>query len=73
MARSKLLAQVKTIHYRGIEIGKAPKCRRNEIDLFDIGTAVGTGHKMQIYPDFGQDGKAIVQIIGGTICDIPAS
>ena len=61
------------IRLRGIKLGEAPKRRGNEIDLFDIGMAVGTGREMQANPNFGQDGKAIVQIIGGTICDIPAS
>jgi hypothetical protein len=73
MVSGKLLAQVKTIHWRGIELGEVPQRRGNEIDLFDIATAVGTGREMQTNLDFGQDGKAIVQILRGTIRDIPAS
>jgi hypothetical protein len=71
--RSKLLAQAKTIRRRRIEVGKAPKRRGNEIDLFHIGTAVGAGREMQADPDFGQDGKAAVQILGGSIREIAAS
>jgi hypothetical protein len=73
MARGKLPAQAKTIHRRGIELGEAPQRRGNEIDLFHIGTAVGAGREMQTDPDFGQDGKAVVQILGGSIRDIAAS
>jgi hypothetical protein len=68
-----LSAQAKTIRRQGIELGKAPHCRRNEIDLFDIGAAIGAGREMQANPDVGQDGKMTVQILGGTIRDIPAS
>ena len=73
MPRSKLLAQAKTIRRRRIEVGKAPKRRGNEIDLFDIATAVDAGREMQADPDFGQDGKAAVQILGGSIREIAAS
>ena len=73
MARDKLLAQAKTIHRRGIELGEASKRRRNEIDLFHIGTTVGAGREMQADSDFGQDGKAVVQILGSLICEITAS
>jgi hypothetical protein len=73
VARGKLLAQAKTIHRRGIELGEASKRRGNEIDLFHIGTAVSAGHEMQADPDFDQDGKAVVQILGGSIRDIAAS
>jgi hypothetical protein len=69
----KLLAQAKTIHRRRIELGEVPKRRRNEIDLFHIRTAVSAGREMQADPDFGQDGKAVVQILGGSIRDIAAS
>jgi hypothetical protein len=54
MARGEPLAQVKTIHRQGIELGKAPNSRGNEIDLFYVGPAMGTGRKMQADPDFGQ-------------------
>jgi hypothetical protein len=60
------------IEWRGIELGKVPQRRGNEIDLFQIGTAVSAGRKMQADPDFAQDGKAIVQILGGSIRDITA-
>jgi hypothetical protein len=73
MARIKPLAQAKTIHRQGIELGKAPKSGGNEIDLFDIGTAIGTGREMQANPDFDRNGKMVVQTLGGTIRDIPAS
>jgi hypothetical protein len=73
VARGKLLAQAKTMHRRGIEIGEAPQRRRNEIDLFHIGTAGGAGCEMQADQDFGQDGKAAVQILGGSIREIAAS
>lgn len=73
MARIKLLAQSKTIRLRGIKLGEAPKRRGNEMDLFDIATAVDAGREMQADQDFGLDGKAIIQILGGTICDITAS
>ena len=71
--RSKLLAQAKTSHRRGIEVGEAPKRRGNEIDLFHIGTAVGAGREMQADQDFCQDGKAAVQILRGSIREIAAS
>ena len=73
MARIKPLAQSKTIRLRGITLGKAPKRRGNEIDLFDIATAVDAGREMQADQDFGLDGKLAVQILGSTIRDIPAS
>ena len=73
MARIKLLAQSKTIGLRGIILGEAPKRRGNEMDLFDIATAVDAGREMQVDPDFGQDGKAVVQVLGGSISDIAAS
>jgi len=73
MARGKPLAQAKTIRLRGIKLGEAPKRRGNEIDLFDIATAVDAGREMQVDPDFGQDGKAVVQVLGGSISDIAAS
>jgi len=73
MARIKPLAQSKTIRLRGIKLGEAPKRRGNEIDLFDIATAVDTGREMQADQDFGQDGKAVVQVLGGSIRDIAAS
>jgi len=57
MVRVKPLAQSKTIRLRGIKLGEAPKRRGNEIDLFDIATAVDAGREMQADPDFGQDGK----------------
>ena len=71
--RSKLLAQAKTIHRRGIEVGEAPKRRGNEADLFHIGTALGAEREMQTDPDFGQNGKAAVQILRGSIREIAAS
>jgi hypothetical protein len=71
--RIKPLAQSKTIRLRGITLGEAPKRRGNEIDLFDIATAVDAGREMQADPDFGQDRKMVVQILGGTTRDIPAS
>jgi hypothetical protein len=73
MARIKPLAQSKTIRLRGITLGKAPKRRGNEIDLFDIATTVDAGREMQADPDFGQDGKVVVQILRGTTRDIVAS
>jgi hypothetical protein len=73
VARGKLLTQAKTIHRRGIELGEVPQRRRNEIDLFHIGTAVSAGREMQADPDFGQDGKAVVQILRGSIREITAS
>ncbi len=42
MVCGKPLAQVKTMHRRGIKLGEAPKCRGNETNLFDIATAVDT-------------------------------
>ena len=71
--RGKPLAQVKTIHRRGIEVGEAPKRRGNEIDLFNIGTAMGAEREMQTDSDFGQDGKAAVQMLRGSIREIAAS
>lgn len=71
--RGKLLAQAKTIHRRGIELGEVPQRRRNEIDLFHIGTTVYAGREMQAEPDLGQDRKAVVQIFGGSIREITAS
>jgi hypothetical protein len=56
-----------------MELGEAPQRRGNEIDLFQIGTAVSAGREMQADPDFGQDGKTVVQILGGSIRDITAS
>jgi hypothetical protein len=56
-----------------MEFGEAPQRRGNEIDLFQIGMAVSAGREMQADPDFGQDGKAVVQILGGSIRDITAS
>lgn len=57
MVRIKPLAQSKKIRLRGIKLGEASKRRRNEIDLFDIDTAVDAAREMQANPDFGQDGK----------------
>ena len=73
MTRGKPLTQSNTIRWRGIELGKALQRRRNEIDLLHIGTAVGAGREMQVDSDFGQDGKAVVQILGDLIRDIAAS
>ena len=73
MSRSKLLAQAKMIHWRRIERGEAPQHRGNEIDLSHVSTAVNAGREMQADQDFGQDGKAVVQIFGGSIRDITAS
>lgn len=73
MARIKPLAQSKTIRLRGIILGEAPKRRGNEMDLFDIATVVDAGHEMQADPDFGLDRKAVVQVLGGSFHDIPAS
>ena len=73
VARGKLLTQAKTIHRRGIELGEVPQRRTNEINLFHVGTAVGAGREMQADPDFGQDGKAVVQILGDSIREITAS
>jgi len=73
VARGKLLAQAKTMHRRGIEIGEAPQRRGNEIDLFHIGTAGGAGCEMRDDQNFGQNGKAAVQILGGSIREIAAS
>ena len=60
VTRGKPLAQSKTIHWRGMELGKIPKRRGNEIDLIHIGTAMGAGREMQSDPNFGQDGNAVV-------------
>ena len=73
MARIKLLAQSKTIRLRGIKLGEAPKRRGNEMDLFDIVIAVDAGREMQADPDFGLDGQAVIQVLGGSIRDLPAS
>jgi hypothetical protein len=54
----KLLPQMKTM----AKLGEAPKRRGNEIDLFYVGPAMGTGYEMQADTDFGQNGKAVVQI-----------
>ena len=71
--RDELPAQPKTIQLQRIVLGKALHCRGNEIDLFEIDTAMGTGREMQANPDFGQEGKMVVQILGRTIRDIRAS
>ena len=63
MVSGKLLAQAETINGRWIELRKAPQRRGNKIDLFHIGTAVGAGREMEADPDFGQDGKVVVQIL----------
>jgi hypothetical protein len=73
VVRGKLLAQAKTIHRQGIELEEVPQRRRNEINLFHVGTAVGTGREMQVDQDFGQDGKEVIQILGGSIREIAAS
>jgi hypothetical protein len=67
------LPQAKTVHRRGIKPGEVPKCRGDETDLRHIGTAIGARREMQADPDFGQDGKAVVQILGDPIRDIAAS
>jgi hypothetical protein len=56
-----------------MELGEAPQRRGNEIDLFQIGTAVSTGREVQANPVFGEDGKVVVQILGDSIRDITAS
>lgn len=56
-----------------MERGETPQRSGNEIDLFQIGTAVSAGREVQTNPDFGEDGKVVVQILGGSIRDITAS
>ena len=60
MVNGKLLVQAETIQWRGIELGKIPKRRGKEIDLFHIDTAIGAGREMQSDPNFGQDRNAVI-------------
>ena len=73
MVSGKLLAQAETINGRWIELRKALYGFTHRSYLFDIGTAIGAGREMQADQDFGQDGKAVVQILGGSISEIAAS
>jgi hypothetical protein len=70
--RGKLLAQAETVNGRRIELRETPKRRGNEIDLFQIDSAVNAGCEMQDDPAFGQGGKVVLHILGGPIRDIPA-
>jgi hypothetical protein len=70
---SKLPIEAKTIHWRGIDLGKAPERRGNKIDLFHVGTAMRAECEMQADLGFSQDGNAVIQILGGSIRYIAAS